>query len=115
MPSGFWRGHYNTDRPLSSLGYRTLQEFAALRAAGHYSAGVGQGISNASRCPTPPSPLKAALKSNKVVVCSDERIRGEFSNQTAPRNVHESDLSAIYGERKQTPRIHVTLRKHPKG
>jgi putative transposase len=37
-----WRGHYNTDRPHSSLGYRTPEEFAALsRAAGHCIAEVG--------------------------------------------------------------------------
>ena len=42
-----WRDHYNTDRPHSSLGYRTPEEFAALsRAAGQFSADVGQGISN---------------------------------------------------------------------
>jgi putative transposase len=28
-----WRGHYNTDRPHSSLGYRTPEEFAALNRA----------------------------------------------------------------------------------
>ena len=37
----FWRSHYNTDRPRSSLGYRTPEEFAALsRAAGRCSAEV---------------------------------------------------------------------------
>jgi transposase InsO family protein len=25
-----WRGHYNTERPHSSLGYRTPEQFAAL-------------------------------------------------------------------------------------
>jgi len=40
-----WRSHYNTERPHSSLGYRTPEEFAALsRAAGQCSAGAGQGI-----------------------------------------------------------------------
>jgi putative transposase len=52
-----WRGHYNTDRPHSSLGYRTPQEFAALsRAAGQFSAGVGQGVSNADPLPHAPIP-----------------------------------------------------------
>jgi len=54
-----WRGHYNTDRPHSSLGYRTPLEFAALsRAAGQCSAGVGQGISNADPLPHTPIPAK---------------------------------------------------------
>ena len=40
-----WRGHYNTDRPHSSLGYRTPEEFAALsRAAGQCSARAGRGV-----------------------------------------------------------------------
>ncbi len=54
-----WRRHYNTDRPHSSLGYRTPLEFAALsRAAGQCSAGVGQGISNADPLPHTPIPPK---------------------------------------------------------
>jgi putative transposase len=54
-----WRGHYNTDRPHSSLGYRTPEEFAALsRAAGQCSAGVGQGASNADPLPHTPIPAK---------------------------------------------------------
>jgi putative transposase len=54
-----WRGHYNTDRPHSSLGYRTPEEFAALsRAAGQCSAGVGQGVSNADPLPHTPIPAK---------------------------------------------------------
>jgi len=53
-----WRGHYNSDRPHSSLGYRTPEQFAALnRAAGEFSAGAGQGISNADPLPHTPSPL----------------------------------------------------------
>ena len=39
-----WRGHYNTDRPHSSLGYRTPLEFAALnRAAVNLVLGWGKG------------------------------------------------------------------------
>jgi len=54
-----WRGHYNTERPHSSLGYRTPEEFAALnRAAGQSIADVGQGVQTPTPCPTPPSPLK---------------------------------------------------------
>jgi len=34
MKIGAWREHYNTRRPHSQLGYRTPEEFAALRAAG---------------------------------------------------------------------------------
>jgi putative transposase len=51
-----WRDHYNTLRPHSALGYRTPQEFAALRAADHYSAGPGEGISNADPFPQAPIP-----------------------------------------------------------
>jgi putative transposase len=55
-----WRGHYNADRPHSSLGYRTPEEFAALsRAAGQFSAGAGQGISNADPLPHTPIPAQA--------------------------------------------------------
>jgi putative transposase len=57
-----WRGHYNTDRPHSSLGYRTPEEFAALsRAAGQCSAGAGQGISNADPLPHTPIPAQTGV------------------------------------------------------
>ncbi len=73
-----WRGHYNTDRPHSSLGYRTPEEFAALIALRvNPVLGWGKGTQTPAPCPTPPSPLKPGLKSTRVVVCSDERIRGE--------------------------------------
>lgn len=42
-----WRTEYNTQRPHSSLGYRTPMEFAALRAASPLSAEPEEGISNA--------------------------------------------------------------------
>jgi len=45
---GAWRTEYNTQRPHSSLGYRTPEEFAALRAASRPSAGPEEGISNAN-------------------------------------------------------------------
>lgn len=59
-----WREHYNTRRPHSALGYRTPEEFAALRAAGQSSAGPGEGISNADpfpQTPIPAEPQKAGL------------------------------------------------------
>jgi putative transposase len=63
-----WRGHYNTDRPHSSLGYRTPLEFAALsRAAAQLSAGVGQGISNAD--PLPHTPIPAQTGEQIEVSC----------------------------------------------
>ncbi len=51
-----WRDHYNRVRPHSSLDYRTPLQFAALRAAGQSSAGVGQGTSNAGPFPHTPIP-----------------------------------------------------------
>jgi putative transposase len=53
-----WRDHYNRVRPHSSLDYRTPLEFAALRAAGQSSAGVGQGTSNAGPLPHTPIPAQ---------------------------------------------------------
>ena len=62
-----WREHYNTERPHSSLGYRTPEEFAALsRAAGQYSAGVGQGISNADPLPHTPIPAQIGDQLNQT-------------------------------------------------
>jgi len=61
-----WRGHYNTDRPHSSLGYRTPEEFAALsRAAGQSIAGVGQGASNADPLPHAPIPAQTGDRIDK--------------------------------------------------
>jgi putative transposase len=63
-----WRGHYNTDRPHSSLGYRTPLEFAALsRAAGQCSAGVGQGISNADPLPNCGAQKLRVARSSSVI------------------------------------------------
>jgi putative transposase len=53
---GAWCEHYNTRRRHSQLGYRTPEEFAALRAAGQSSAGPGEGISNADPFPQTPIP-----------------------------------------------------------
>jgi transposase InsO family protein len=54
-----WRDQYNRARPHSALDYRTPLEFAALRAAGLSSAGVGQGVSNADPLPHTPIPAHA--------------------------------------------------------
>jgi hypothetical protein len=48
-----WRGHYNTNRPHSSLGYRTPEQSALSRAAGPCSAGVGQGLKRRPLAPRP--------------------------------------------------------------
>jgi hypothetical protein len=53
-----WRDHYNRVRPHSALDYRTPQEFAALRAAGQFSAGVREGASKAGPFPHTPIPAK---------------------------------------------------------
>lgn len=58
---GAWREHYNTRRPHSQLGYRTPEEFAALRAAGQFSAGPGEGISNADPFPQTPIPAEPTM------------------------------------------------------
>jgi len=57
-----WRIDYNRDRPHSSLGYRTPEQFAALsRAAGQRSAGVEKGTSNAGPFPHTPIPAAAGV------------------------------------------------------
>jgi putative transposase len=53
-----WRDHYNRVRPHSALDYRTPVEFAALRAAGQFRAGVREGASNAGPFPHTPIPAK---------------------------------------------------------
>lgn len=62
-----WQAHYNTERPHSSLGYQTPAEFAALRAADQFSAGVGQGASNAD--PLPHAPIPAEIGDQIEVSC----------------------------------------------
>jgi putative transposase len=55
-----WREEYNAERPHSSLGYQTPEEFAALAhraSAGFWSAGQGKGPQSPAPCPAPPSPL----------------------------------------------------------
>lgn len=53
-----WRRYYNTDRPHSSLGYRTPAACAALCAAGQYSADAREGASNAGPFPRAPIPAQ---------------------------------------------------------
>jgi len=57
-----WRGHYNTVRPHSSLGYRTPEEFAALRAAHQPIAGAREGALNAGPFPHTPIPAKIGIE-----------------------------------------------------
>jgi putative transposase len=51
-----WQQDYNEERPHSSLQYRTPVEFAAQSAVSFYTAGVGQGVSNADPLPHTPIP-----------------------------------------------------------
>jgi putative transposase len=60
-----WRTEYNEDRPHSSLGYKTPNEFAREQnAGGFYKAGVGQGDSNAVPLPHAPIPAKGEDRVN---------------------------------------------------
>src|SRR5215472_16286337 len=52
-----WQKEYNQERPHSSLGYRTPNEFAA-QARSFYRAGVGQEDSNAVPLPHAPIPAQ---------------------------------------------------------
>ena len=56
-----WRKEYNSERPHSSLGYLSPEEFAARQLPRGDSTGLmwGKGIQTPSPCPTPPSPLSA--------------------------------------------------------
>jgi putative transposase len=68
-----WQKEYNEERPHSSLGYLTSNEFAAQAAEGFAITGVGQETSNAAPCPTPPSPLEARLVLTSTFVFSSMR------------------------------------------
>jgi putative transposase len=52
-----WRKEYNEERPHSSLGYRTPEEFAT-QAVGFYRAEVGQEASHAGPFPHTPIPAE---------------------------------------------------------
>jgi putative transposase len=55
-----WRKDYNQERPHSSLGYRTPQEFAQEQKVQDFcKAGVGQGNSNAVPLPHAPIPARS--------------------------------------------------------
>lgn len=62
-----WRDHYNCVRPHSALDYLAPEQFAALRAAGQCSAGLGQGISNAD--PLPQTPIHAQTEEQILESC----------------------------------------------
>ena len=61
-----WRTDYNEQRPHSSLGYRTPNEFAA-EVRGFVNAGVGQEDSNA--VPLPHTPIPAENRDEKELEC----------------------------------------------
>lgn len=58
-----WREFYNTQRPHSSLAYRTPQEFAALCAAGQSSDEAREEASNAGPFPHTPIPAQTGEQS----------------------------------------------------
>src|SRR5437588_12488546 len=62
-----WRKEYNEERPRSSLGYRTPEQFAG-QAESFYRAELGQEASNAGPWPRPPSPLKSEMEQMELVV-----------------------------------------------
>jgi len=70
-----WRTEYNQERPHSSLGYRTPNEFAA-QAASFYRAELGQEDSSAVPLPRPPSPLKPEMESPSTFIFRSVRNKG---------------------------------------
>jgi len=76
-----WRKEYNEQRPHSSLGYQTPQEFAAAQSAGLDMAERGARNSTPSLAPrAPPSRLKPEMELKKVVVFLRERKQGAGHN-----------------------------------
>ena len=63
-----WRTEYNEERPHSSLGYKTPNEFAAAQAAGLYTAVQEARDSNAIPCPSR-SPIPAQNQDGVVEIC----------------------------------------------
>jgi putative transposase len=63
-----WRKEYNEERPHSSLGYKTPKEFAALQAAGFYTAVREARDSNAIPCPSR-SPIPAQTGQGVTATC----------------------------------------------
>jgi putative transposase len=62
-----WRTEYNEERPHSSLGYRTPNEFAAMQAASFYKTELGQEASHAG--PLPQTPIPAQTGDGTAEVC----------------------------------------------
>jgi hypothetical protein len=80
--------------PHSSLGYRTLKEFAAALAAGFHTAERGQGTQTPSLTPrAPPSRLKPEMEHTRVVIFLRERKLGAGHSlaSTFPRQVPKGD------------------------
>ena len=63
-----WRKEYNEERPHSSLGYRTPNEFAAMQAAGFYTDEREARDSNAVPCPSR-SPIPAQTGDGATESC----------------------------------------------
>ena len=63
-----WRIEYNDERPHSSLGYKTLKEFATTQAAGFLSVEREARDSNAVPCPSY-SPYRLKPKDGKAESC----------------------------------------------
>ena len=63
-----WRKEYNEERPHSSLGYKTPNEFAAAQAAGFYTAVREARDSNAVPCPSR-SPIPAQTGQGVTETC----------------------------------------------
>ena len=63
-----WRIEYNEERPHSSLGYKTPNEFAAAQAAGFYTAEREARDSNAVPCPSR-SPIPAQTGQGAAESC----------------------------------------------
>jgi putative transposase len=63
-----WRTEYNEERPHSSLGYKTPNEFAAAQAVGFYTAVREARDSNAIPCPSR-SPIPAQTRDGAAASC----------------------------------------------